>query len=92
VKSFANPIIFSGTAKRFFQDDTMRNSPEIWKPVAEAAIYFVLLWKYLTADEHRSVFDVVIEGLVYAMPLAILYGIVKRRRMTRRSRAREKRA
>jgi hypothetical protein len=67
----------------------MRVSPEIWKPVAEAAIYFVLLCEHLTADEHRSIFDVGIEGLVYAMPLAILYGIVKRRRMARRSGAGE---
>jgi hypothetical protein len=58
---------------------SVRISRKIWIPAAETAIFVALLYEHLNAGSDRDIFDYGIEALVYVMPLAILYGIIKRR-------------
>ena len=64
---------------------SIRISREIWIPAAGTAIFLVLLHEHLNADSDRSIFDYAIQTFVIYMPLAIIYGIYKRRRAARQA-------
>lgn len=62
----------------------MKNK-ELWIPLAEVAVYALLFYEYVSNEGSRSLFDFGIEALVYAMPIHICYGIVKRRLSARKA-------